>query len=157
MMNEHVLHLVVFLISALVVTICVVVHYEALRFLSRTVGIHVHKRIGVLIVMLGLLLAHVLEIMIFALGYLLIQHGVGWGHISGIDEGEFLDFIYYSSVVYTTVGFGDLVPVGVIRILTAAEGLSGLSMITWSASFTFLAMQRFWPHPLTKSDHDARD
>ena len=43
MMNEHVLHLVVFLISALVVTICVVVHYEALRFLSRTVGIHVHR------------------------------------------------------------------------------------------------------------------
>ena len=64
MMNEHVLHLVVFLISALVVTICVVVHYEALRFLSRTVGIHVHKRIGVLIVMLGLLLAHILEIII---------------------------------------------------------------------------------------------
>ena len=157
MMNEHVLHLVVFLISALVVTICVVVHYEALRFLSRTVGIHVHKRIGVLIVMLGLLLAHILEIIIFALGYLLIQNGIGWGHISGIDEGGFLDFIYYSSVVYTTVGFGDLVPVGMIRILTAAEGLSGLSMITWSASFTFLAMQRFWPHPLTKSDHAARD
>jgi len=46
------------------------------------------------------------------------------------------------------VGFGDLVPIGPIRMLTAAEGLTGLALVTWSASFTFLAMQRFWPHPL---------
>ncbi len=156
-MNEHILHLIVLVISVFVVTICVVLHYEALRFLSRTVGVHVHKRIGVLVVMLGLLVAHVLEIIIFALGYLVIQHGAELGYISGMDGGNFLDFIYYSSVVYTTVGFGDLVPVGVMRILTAAEGLAGLAMITWSASFTFLAMQRFWPHPLTKSDHDSKD
>ena len=156
-MNEHALHLIALIISGVVVTICVVLHYEALRFLSRTVGVHVHKRIGVLVVMLGLLVAHVLEIIIFALGYLLMQHGAGLGHITGMDEGNLLDVIYYSSVVYTTVGFGDLLPVGSIRILTAAEGLAGLAMITWSASFTFLAMQRFWPHPLTESDHNSKD
>jgi hypothetical protein len=36
-------------------------------------------------------------------------------------------------------------------MLTAAEGLAGLSLITWSASFTFIAMQRFWPHALRGS------
>lgn len=156
-MNEHTFHLMALIISGFIVTVCVVLHYEALRFLSRTVGVHVHKRIGVLIVMLGLLVAHVIEIIIFALGYMLMQHGMALGHITGMDEGNLFDFIYYSSVVYTTVGFGDLLPVGAIRMLSAAEGLAGFAIITWSASFTFLAMQRFWPHPLTKSDHDAKD
>lgn len=156
-MNEHASHLLALAISGSVVTICVVLHYEALRFLSRTVGVHMHKRIGVLVVMLGLLMAHVLEIVIFALGYMLMQQGDGLGRINGIDGSNVFDFIYYSSVVYTTVGFGDLVPVGAIRILSGAEGLAGLAMITWSASFTFLAMQRLWPHLLTKSDNDSKD
>ena len=72
-------------------------------------------------------------------------------------EDNLFYFIYFSSVVYTTVGFGDLLPVGALRILTAAEGLAGLAMITWSASFTFLAMQRLWPHLLTQSDHNSKD
>jgi len=60
-------------------------------------------------------------------------------------------------MVFTTVGFGDLVPTGAIRVLSAAEGLAGLAMITWSASFTFLAMQRLWPHLLTQSERNAKD
>ncbi|WP_292928923.1 potassium channel family protein [Nitrosomonas sp.] len=156
-MNEHTFYLMALAITIVIVTACVVLHYEALRFLSRTVGIHMHKRIGVLVVMLGLLVAHVLEILIFALGYLVMQYGLGLGHITGMTEDNLFDFIYFSSVVYTTVGFGDLLPVGAIRILTAAEGLAGLAMITWSASFTFLAMQRLWPHLLTQSDRNFKD
>ena len=47
-------------------------------------------------------------------------------------------------MVYTTVGFGDIVPEGALRMITMSEALSGLSLITWSASFTFLEMQRLW-------------
>lgn len=151
-MNEYTDHIHALLISSAIVISCVVLHYEALRFLSHSIGIHVNKRIGVLIVMLGLLAAHVFEIIIFALGYMLLQHHFGLGHITNLDENSFLDYIYYSSVVYTTVGFGDLLPVGAARMLSAAEGLVGLAMITWSASFTFLAMKRFWPHPLDESE-----
>lgn len=129
-MNEHIHHLVALGISGIVVTLCVALHYEALHFLGRMLGKHIHKRIGVLLVMLGLLLAHVLEIWIFAVGYMVVQQGVG---------------------------FGDLLPVGAIRMLSAAEGLAGLALITWSASFTFLAMQRFWPHPLDETKSDSED
>lgn len=156
-MNEHVAHLIAFAVSAVIVTVCVVLHYEALRFLSRTVGVHVHKRIGVLVVMLGLLVAHVVEIIIFALGYRIMQLDAGLGYIAGLNENNFFDFIYFSSVVFTTVGFGDLVPTGAIRVLSATEGLVGLAMITWSASFTFLAMQRLWPHLLSQAERNAKD
>ncbi len=156
-MSENIQHLVVFVISGMVVTLSVVLHYEALRFLGRTLGKHVHKRIGMLLVMLGLLLAHILEIWFFAFGYMLLQHGIGLGSITGLEEGGLMDYVYYSSVVYTTIGFGDLLPVGPMRMLSAAEGLAGLALITWSASFTFLAMHRFWPHPLEDSNTDAKD
>jgi hypothetical protein len=45
---------------------------------------------------------------------------------------------------YTTVGFGDVSPVGPIRFLAGTSALTGFVMITWSASFTFLEMERFW-------------
>ena len=106
-MNEHIHHLIALGISGIVVMLCVALHYEALRFLGRMLGKHIHKRIGVLLVMLGLLLAHVLEIWIFAIGYMVVQQGVGFGHISGMENGNFMDYVYYSSVVYTTLGFGD--------------------------------------------------
>ena len=57
-MNEHATHLVILGVSAMIVAICVMLHYEALRFLGRTLGAHVHKRIGVLLVMMGLLIAN---------------------------------------------------------------------------------------------------
>jgi hypothetical protein len=47
-------------------------------------------------------------------------------------------------MVYTTVGFGDLIPSGPIKMITCAEALAGLALITWSASFTYLQMQRLW-------------
>ena len=42
------------------------------------------------------------------------------------------------------MGFGDIEPFGYIRFLAGIEALTGLLLITWSASFLFLEMQRFW-------------
>ena len=156
-MNDHIQHLIILVISGIIVATCVLLHYEALRFLGRTLGAHVHKRIGVLLVMIGLLTAHFLEIWVFAIAYMFVQHKMGFGHIKGMTNGGIFDYFYFSAISYTTVGFGDLIPVGAIRMLSAAEGLAGLALITWSASFTFMAMRRFWPHPLAGSHSKADD
>ena len=137
-MNEHAAHLVILGVSAMIVAICAMLHYEALRFLGRTLGAHVHKRIGVLLVMMGLLIAHFLEVWVFAIAYMFVEQQMGFGRIAGLTTGDMFDYFYYSAISYTTVGFGDLVPVGAIRMLTAAEGLAGMSLITWFASFTFI-------------------
>ena len=42
------------------------------------------------------------------------------------------------------VGFGDLAPVGAVRFLSGTEALTGFVLITWSASFTYLEMERYW-------------
>jgi hypothetical protein len=90
-----------------------------------------------------------LEIVIFAAAFYALRT-IGLGELRGIDSSQFYSYFYYSAVVYTTLGFGDIIPLGPAKILTAMESLIGLGFITWSASFTFLEMQRCW-----RDDHDA--
>jgi hypothetical protein len=76
-LNEHAAHLVILGISSMIVAICVMLHYEALRFLSLTLGTHVHKGIGVSLVMMGLLIAHFLEVRVFAIAHMFVEHEMG--------------------------------------------------------------------------------
>ncbi len=66
------------------------------------------------------------------------------GHVIGADPLGLLDAVYLATMSYTTVGFGDVSPVGPIRLLAGTSALTGFVMITWSASFLFLEMERFW-------------
>jgi len=52
--------------------------------------------------------------------------------------------MYFSAETFTSLGFGDLVPVGSIRPLAGVEALNGLLLIGWSASYAYIAMERFW-------------
>jgi hypothetical protein len=131
------------LLSILTVAVCVTVHYEMLVQLERLSRRLRGHRWMILIVVHGLLVAHVLEIWLFGLAYYAAEHWLDLGGILPTNDDPF-EYIYYSAIVYTTVGFGDLVPHGAIRMITSTEALAGLSLITWSASFTFLQMQRMW-------------
>ncbi len=136
-------------VSVVLVVLCVLLHYEVLRKISdgldRLRQLH---RTRVLLLILGLLAAHICEIWIYALGYGLLDGLEGFGSIVKTSQDalpdDWLDFIYFSFVTYTTVGYGDLVPVGPIRFVAATEALNGWVLLGWSASFTFLEMQRFW-------------
>lgn len=136
-------HLIATLLSLALVAISVVIHYEALVQLERLGRQLRRHRWTILITVHGLLLAHVIEIWIFAAGYYLAEHALGLGQILTVQH-DWFDYVYYSAMVYTTVGFGDIVPTGALRMITSTEGLTGLSLITWSASFTFLQMQKIW-------------
>lgn len=131
-------------ISLGLILVTTLFHYEALRLFTRMLarpgGM---PRIRIIYLVLGLILLHTLEILIFATAYDVLTH-FGLGNLKGLDGDQFLFYFYYSAVVYTTLGFGDIIPLGPLKILTAMEGLVGLSFITWSASFTFLEMRRYW-------------
>lgn len=55
-----------------------------------------------------------------------------------------MNCLYFSAETYTTLGFGDLTPAGPVRLLAGVEALNGLLLIGWSASYTYIAMERFW-------------
>jgi hypothetical protein len=54
------------------------------------------------------------------------------------------EVIYFSGSVYTSLGFGDIVPVSRGRFLVVLEAVTGLVLIAWTASFTFYQMREHW-------------
>ena len=135
----------VFLINCLVAATAVLVHYEFLVRLSSTIPkMQIKHRYKIVFGVFGALVAHMVEIWLFALAYYLMHNAEGWGELTGNFNGSLMDCVYFSSTVFSTVGFGDIVPMGDLRFLTGIESLTGLVLITWSASFLFFEMQRYW-------------
>jgi Ion channel len=139
-------HWLVVLFTLALITIIIGMHYEVLRSCIRYLPALAHRRRQrVLILILIITATHAAEIWIFALGYAFLLQWPAFGSVGGnVPFQSILDHVYFSAMVYTTVGFGDLIPHGAIRFMCGMEALTGLVMITWSASFTFLEMQRDW-------------
>ena len=86
-----------------------------------------HWIVGTTVILL--LLAHILEITFFALGYFVIENYFNAGQILGENSEGITAALYFSFSSYTTLGIGDLYPTGTIRLLSGFEGLLGLSLI----------------------------
>ncbi len=125
---------------------CVLVHYEGLVLIQDRIYKRKdqHRRVKVLHSISLVILLHVIEIWIFGVALWLLLKWPECGSIAGQQPVHLFDHVYLSAMCFTTVGFGDLTPVGPIRFMAATEGLAGLVLITWSASFTYLEMERFW-------------
>lgn len=136
---------IVVVVTVIAVSICVTLHYEALTFLTRRLAHRQgRRRPRVLLGIFGVLAVHVAEIWIFGIAAFFLLLSPKFGTLHGIVDPTFLDHIYLSAMTYTTVGFGDVYPGGPIRFLSGTEALTGLVLVSWSASFTFLEMERFW-------------
>ena len=139
------------LIVLALVVLTVGIHYEVLRLLAAHIDemeLPFRVRVRMVLVMLVIIATHVSEILLFALGLFLAATVAGAGGLAGVAgvslAGGFQDFVYFSFVSYTTLGFGEIYPTQGLRIISGVEALTGLLMITWSASFTFLYMEKFW-------------
>ena len=142
-------------LSALMVAATIFVHYEMLRLLStRIPKLKIAVRLKILVVVLGCFTAHTIEVWLYALAYLLISRS-GIGALEGKVEGHFADYLYFSATSYSTLGFGDLYPVGALRLISGVEGINWLFLIAWSTSFTYFVMDRMWPlHPEAERERD---
>lgn len=135
-----------FLLGLLLVCACVLIHYETLRELDDRMSRVkiISTRAKVLVAMVGALCSHIVQIAVFALAYWLLRDKMGIGGIGGPFEDSFSTFLYFSSETYTTLGFGDIYPTGSLRLICGIESLVGLLMVSWTASFTYLEMRRYW-------------
>ena len=138
--------------TAMVVA-CVLIHYETLRIASVLMPrLTLRPRKRILFVMGAAFVAHSLEVWLCAAGFYAIGHLTSLGGIAGNFTGTFYEYLYFSTVSYTSLGIGDLAPTGILRILTGVEALVGLAMIAWTGSFTYLAMEKFWSLHRTSQD-----
>lgn len=137
--------LAVFIVNSLVVSVAVMIHYEFLYRITLVVPkLKVKHRFKIVIGVFSALIAHAIEIWMFALAYYFMSKAEGWGNLQGNYNGSLMDTAYFSFTTFTTLGFGDITPHGHIRYLTGIESLTGLVLITWTASFLYFEMQRYW-------------
>lgn len=137
--------LMVFLINISIVAFAVLIHYEFLYRMSSAIPrMKIKHRFRIVFGVFGALVAHSIEIMLFAAAYYLLSKDQGWGYLTGNFSGSFKDCVYFSYTSFTTLGIGDIEPHGHIRHLVGLESLTGLLLITWTASFLYYEMQRHW-------------
>ncbi|MBE2244797.1 MAG: two pore domain potassium channel family protein [Burkholderiaceae bacterium] len=137
--------LIVVLACALLLSATTFIHYDALRGLSRWLPVlRIASRSKLLIVLLAAFVAHALEIGVYGAALFFLIGTLGIGGLAGTLGFSFLHCLYFSAETYTSLGCGDLVPVGPVRLLAGTETHNGLLLIDWSASYTYLAMERFW-------------
>ena len=138
-------NLLVVLVTAASVALSVLVHYECLDWLSlRLQASQTRQRRKVLYGIYAVIAIHVVEIWLFGIAIWVLLQVPGAGTLQGQHPIDLFDAVYLSAATFTTVGFGDLAPTGPLRFLAGTEALTGFILITWSASFTFLEMARFW-------------
>ena len=132
-------------INTVLVALAVIIHYEFLRMLSVWLPkLKIPLRPRIVVGIFGAMIAHVIEIWLFAFAFYFMLESRQFGSFGGNFDGSLLDCSYFSFTTYTSLGFGDIEPLGQIRFLVALEALTGLVLITWTASFMFLEMTKFW-------------
>jgi hypothetical protein len=135
----------VIIAAAVLVAATGFLHYEVLRGLNaRLPGLALPDRFKLLVVIAVAFVAHAVEILLYAVAvYVLVGH-LGAGNLAGSADSLFEACLYFSAQTYTSLGFGDVSPTGPVRFLAGVEALNGLLLIGWTASFTYISMERFW-------------
>lgn len=86
---------------------------------------------------IGIFAIHTIEIRLYAALYL----ALGVSH-------HFETALYFSTVTYASIGYGDVLPPTPWRILAAIEGATGIIMLGWSTAFlvSLLARLKLFGH-----------
>jgi len=134
-------------VAAVLVIACILVHYEIMRltadFLLPRLTI-VPRRAHVVFGISACFVAHTIEVWVFAGIYYLLAIETDSGFA---DEGrrQFLDYLYFSTETYTSLGFGEMrYLTNDLRLLAGIEAMIGLVLLAWTASFNYFMMEHYW-------------
>ena len=116
-------------IHALVMTL--VVHAARVASAKRTTQPALRLACVMIVTVLVLVAAHMSEVMVWALAYLLVDAApVG------------TNLVYFAFVNYTTLGYGDVVPVPDWQLLGPMTAMNGVLLFGWSTAVIFEVMRR---------------
>lgn len=136
----------IILICLVFILVLVLMHHETLMFITRWFlpRFKYPRRWHVAATVILLVTVHVAEIVVYGAGLYVVGEIWGMGSLLGDEALTFQTYLYFSFASYTSLGIGDIFPIGSLRVLTGLEALLGLLMIGWTASFLFLEMRTFW-------------
>lgn len=128
MIIQLLIGLLVSVVNIMVHALATVGAISAARFVDRRCATWPRRRLMSVMVttVLVMMLAHIIEIVVWSLSYALI--GV-------VPEGS--DFLYFAFVNYTTLGYGDVIPVKTWQLLGPMAAMTGILMFGWSTAVLF--------------------
>ena len=131
-------------IGTLVIALTVLVHTlglvaltRAMAWVIRWLNLNRHalgRSLSMLGTVLGLFALHTIEIWLWAFAYMLL------GAHQSFDEA-----LYFSTSTFSTVGYGDVVPVPKWHLLGPLTALNGVMLIGWSTALIFEILRRSGP------------
>jgi hypothetical protein len=136
--------LVQLLIGSLVSVIAIMVHALATvgaigvaRAAARQRGAfpRLHLMAVMVATVLVLMLAHTIEIVVWALSYAMV---------GAAPDGS--DLLYFAFVNYTTLGYGDVTPVKAWQLLGPMAAMNGILMFGWSTAVLFEVLLKTIEH-----------
>ncbi|QPF93607.1 potassium channel family protein [Bradyrhizobium commune] len=120
-------------IHAMATVVAISIARAASLRLTETPRLHL---MGVMIATAAaLMVAHTLEILVWAWTY---------GIIQAAPPGS--DLLYFAFVNYTTLGYGDITPVGEWRLIGPLTAMNGILLFGWSAAILFEVLRKTLEH-----------
>jgi hypothetical protein len=155
--------LLMMVLSVVLVVACILVHYEMMRltadYLLPRVTM-VPRRAHVVVGICGCFVAHTIEVWLFAALYYVLSIETDSG-FADEHRRAFLDYLYFSTESYTSLGFSDSRQLSNdLRLLAGIEAMIGLVLIAWTASFNYFMFEHYWVEhprrrPRRRDDHPA--
>lgn len=134
--------MVLIILFPFLLVLTVTVHYGFLTRLMAILDTGWAQSIKLIAIICGLFVAHVVEVVVYAFVYYFSHLIPGFGELPGTSFEDWINALYFSFVAYSSLGAGELSASGWFKILYGLEAINGLVLITWSASFSLLAMNR---------------
>ena len=132
-------------VSVFIMLVTTLIFYDILNGIIRAIANKkLSPRLLLVILMLGIFSAHALSIFIYGIAYWLLAYVSHYPSLEGIDATGFGSYLYYSATTYSSLGIGDVYSRGCMRIITSFEVINGLTLIAWSATFTYFLVQKMW-------------
>ena len=132
------------LLGSLMISATVIIHTSGLIFLTRWMSLvvrwfrlHRHnfgKTVAMVTTVLGIFFLHTIEVWAWAVTYVFI------GVVRDLETA-----VYFSTVTFSTLGYGDVVPEVSWRVFAGLESVNGFILIGWSTAYLVAASTRHGP------------
>ncbi len=126
-----------------IIVLCVINHALCLELLLRRLKQSGPKwdlkfpKVGhifiMIVVVLGLFMAHTIEAWIWAVFF----------YLAG-EHADLSEAVYFSTVTFTTLGYGDVTLSEKWRLTAALQAVSGIMLFGWSTAFLVNVRAFFW-------------
>jgi len=130
-----------FLVAGAASASCITIHALVMTAIVRVIRVLAVKRgvlhpslllVGTMIAVVSVLMgAHIVEVVVWSMTYALVDAAPAGSNL-----------LYFAFVNYTTLGYGDIVPVAEWQLLGPITAMNGVLLFGWSTAVIFEVLRR---------------